>query len=78
MQDSTSDYETLEIVTRSFYKEVDGHHIIWTCNEDSEDEVARYFAFCVLTPVENEGIVVDYWFHLNVNEDKQVSLTEVR
>jgi len=76
LQDSTSDYETLEIVTRSFYKEVDGHHIIWTCNEDSEDEVARYFAFCVLTPVENEGIVVDYWFHLNVNDDKQVSLTE--
>ena len=65
-------------MTRSFYKEIDGHHIVWTCNEDSEDEVARFVAFCVLNPVENEGVVVDFWFHLNVNEDtQQISLTKV-
>ena len=46
-------------MTRSFYKEIDGHHIVWTCNEDSEDEVARFVAFCVLNPVENEGVVVE-------------------
>ena len=69
--------KTVEIVTRSFYKEIDGNHIVWTCNEDTKEEDGKFIAFCVLTPVEKQGVIVDYWFHLNVSLDSvKVSLAE--